>query len=376
MRVYLDNSATTRPSERVVQAVARSMQTAYYNPSSLYKPAMEVEKEIASFRAILSCHDHVYFTSGGTEANNIAVFGNKPQTGHNGRILYSAVEHPSVREACMAMKRHGRRVEEIPVTQEGIVDLECLETMLKEDTVLICVMHVNNETGAIQPINEMIALRDRLAPMAGIHVDGVQGFLRVPLDLSNIQSYAISAHKIHGPKGIGALITKKASKPRPFTYGGGQEEGVRSGTENTPGIAGFKEAVMAYPAEANSRMHALKITLYDRITQAIPHSRLNGPEVTDKRGAPHILNMSFTPVRSDTMLYALEGEGVYVSGGSACSSGKSKLSQTLKAMNTPRSDAECAVRFSLSKDTTREEIEYAAEAVIRQYRLFSRYVRR
>jgi len=376
MRVYLDNSATTRPSERVVQAVMHNMQTAYYNPSSLYKPAMEVEKEMTSFRAMLSCNDHVYFTSGGTEANNIAVFGNRPQTGLNGCILYSAIEHPSVREVCIAMKRHGRRVEEIPVTQEGIVNLDRLETMLKEDTALICVMHVNNETGAIQPINEIIALRDRLAPMAGIHVDGVQGFLRVPLDLSYIQSYAISAHKIHGPKGIGALIAKKAFKPQPITYGGGQEEGVRSGTENTPGIAGFKVAVMAYPAEANSRMHTLKTELYHRITQAIPQSRLNGPAVMDKRSAPHILNISFTPVRSDTMLYALEGEGVYVSGGSACSSGKSKLSQTLKAMNTPRADAECAVRFSLSKDTTREEIDYAAEAVIRQYRLLSQYVRR
>lgn len=383
MEVYLDNSATTRPDSRVIDAMRREMEEGYYNPSSLYRPAMEAEKRLTQCRETIAKSlgarpENVFFTGSGTEADNLAIVGHMSGIRKPSRVLYTAVEHPAVREACLACQRLGHRAEEIPVDHRGVVDLDALASMLDGDVAMLCIMQVNNETGAIQPMEQISRLRDQLCPQAALHVDGVQGYLRLPMDMRKwkVQSYALSAHKIHGPKGIGALVINQGFKVTPIVYGGGQEKGMRSGTENTPGIAGLNTCVSIYPQDAAQRLMALKTRLFEAIIQEVPNAVVNGPDLEDEACAPHILNVSLPPVRSDTMLYALEGSGVYVSSGSACSSHRQKVSSVLKAMGVQANRAESALRFSLSIYNTEEEMDYAAKQVGMHYRMLSKYTRR
>jgi len=248
--------------------------------------------------------------------------------------------------------------------------------MLDDSVSLIVIMQVNNETGAIQPLEDMVHLRDALCPDAAIHVDGVQGFLRVPIHMNtlNIQSYAFSGHKIHALKGIGGLILQKQHRIMPVVYGGGQERGLRSGTENTFGIFSLGAAVEHFPPDGPEHMLALKQLLWNLIHDAIPAARINGP--APEEGSPHILNISLEPVRSQTMLFALEGNGIYVSAGSACASHKQKISPVLKSMGVSQSRADCALRFSLNPFLTEEDIRYTAECVYKQYSLLSKYIRK
>ena len=280
---------------------------------------------------------------------------------------------PAVKEAC---QHCGLPAEEIPYTTQGIADLDALREMLTGDTALICCMQVNNETGAVQPIREIAALRDRLAPGALFHVDGVQGFLRVPFDMAaaGADTYALSGHKIHAPKGIGALVMTARVQLSPRQVGGGQESGLRSGTENTPGIAGLLAAIRAFPRDHHLR--ETKAYLWEKLREAVPKAAVNGPPPESEASAPHILNVSLPPVRSETMLHALEGEGIYVGMGSACSSFKQRVSPVLKAMHVPPALAESALRFSLCPENTREEMEQAAAAVARQYAVLSKFQRR
>ena len=383
MNAYLDNSATTKPARQVIEAMTAEMEEGYFNPSSLYRPAMEAEKRLSECRKIIAQSLHaktsdVYFTGSGTEADNIAIMGHMSTVRKPSKILYLAVEHPAVREACLACERMGHRAEVIPVDRRGVADLEALEAMLTEDTAMICVMQVNNETGAIQPIESISALRDRICPNAALHVDGVQGYLRLAFDMAKlrVQSYALSGHKIHGPKGVGALVLGNGARVNPIQFGGGQERGLRSGTENTPGIAGLKAAVENYPKDCFEKLMPLKKRLYEGIKSAIPDACINGPRLDDMACAPHILNLSMPPVRSDTMLFALEGDGIYVSSGSACSSHQQKVSTVLKAMGIPADRAQSAVRFSFSVYNTPEEIDYTVERICAHYRLLSKYTRR
>ncbi len=378
MQCYLDNSATTRPTEYVADAVRSSMLEGFYNPSALYAPALTSEKKMAACREIIAKELHadarnVIFTSGGTEADNLAILGSL-SFHRGGRVLFTAGEHPAVRAACESV-RNAFDVQEIPYNAQGIVDLDALKELLTPDTRLICVMQVNNETGAIMPLKEIAALRDQLCPDAMLHVDGVQGFMRLPVDMRKmgIDSYALSGHKIHAPKGIGALVTSARMRVAPRALGGGQEKTLRSGTENTPGIAGLKAAIESYPRDNN--MMQMKLHLFERLKEiAGDRFFVNGPK--PEEGAAHILNCSLVPVRSETMLYALEGDQVYVANGSACSSRKQKISTVLAAMNTPRKQAESAIRFSLSPYTTTEEIDYALSCIRRHYDMFKRYERR
>ena len=256
------------------------------------------------------------------------------------------------------------------------MDLAALRELLTPDTKMICCMQVNNETGAIQPLAEIARLRRELAPNAHFHVDGVQGFLRVPFDMAALQAdtYALSGHKIHGPKGIGALVCAPGVKLHPRAVGGGQEGALRSGTENTPGVAGLLAAIRNFPRENDLR--AVKLRLWACLKAAIPQASVNGPAPDSPQAAPYILNVSLPPVRSETMLHALEGEGIYVGMGSACSSHKQKVSPVLQAMHTPRPLAESALRFSLCPENTAEEMERVAAACLRQYQILSKYQRR
>ncbi len=383
MEAYLDNSATTRPTDAVIAAVSHAMGEGFYNPSSPYGPALAAQKRMDACRQLLARKldakaEHVYFTAGGTEADNLAILGYLSTVKKPGRVLYTAVEHPAVKNSCLAAEKMGHTAQAIPVCQDGTVDLNAFASMLDDSVHMICVMHVNNESGAIQPIKEISALRAQFCPQAVLHVDGVQGFLRTPFSMQelNVQSYALSAHKIHGPKGIGALVLKNGHKVSPREFGGGQENGLRSGTENTPGIAGLMAAVDNYPDDAAQTMLALKKQLFEGLANVVPCARINGPELSSSFSAPHILNISLPPVRSETMLYALAADEIFVSMGSACSSRKQKVSDVLKAMSVPQKNAESAIRFSLSPYNTPEEIEYTVGRVKAHYQLLSRFTRR
>ena len=381
MAAYLDNSATTRPGASVRALIRELAESGWYNPSALYKPSLEIQKRMEKVRELClaaagaeGCR--IVFTSGGTESDNLALLGHMKARRTPGDVLISSVEHPAVSACADELRRMGHRVAEIPACAGGTVDLERLEKMMGPETAMISLMQVNNETGAVEPLEKVSALRDRLCPGAAIHVDGVQGFLRVPLGFRKlgIQSYALSAHKIHGLKGTGALILAENHPVKPLVFGGGQEGNLRSGTENTFGILSLGAAVEDWREEDAGRMRALKLLLWKALKERIPEAQVNGP--SPEEGAPHILNAALEPVRSQTMLFALEGDGIYVSAGSACASRKQKISPVLKAMGVNPSRADCSLRFSLGRDTTEEEVLYAAERAAFHYGILKKYTRR
>ena len=379
MIAYLDNSATTRPCEAAVAAMTACLRDGFYNPSSVYKPAVEVFRALRQTRedilASVRAQDcEVYFTSGGTESNNLAILGSVERMRGRQIAAVTAVEHPSVLAAFDELKARGHDVRVIGVDARGDLDWDALTKALDDGASLVSCMQVNNETGAVLDVKRLHALVDGRAI---IHVDGVQGYLRVPFDMKYADLYTLSGHKLHGPKGIGALIVRKGVRLKPQHIGGGQEQGVRSGTENTPGIAGLGAAVaelVAMGAQMPEKLMAKKLRLIEKAREAVPELIVNGPVPED--GAPHIVNMSFPGVRGEVMLHALEAEGVYVSTGSACSSKKLKVSAVLTAMGVSPAQAECALRFSLSPHTTEEEIDYAAQKLGALYAQLRRFQRR
>ena len=383
MEVYLDNSATTRPCEAAVRAVNESMAEAWHNPSALYRPAMEAEKRITAVRELClraagAEGQQLIFTSCGTEADNLGILGYLRTVRHPGRVLIFSGEHPAVLNCADEIRRLGHTPEFLKPDARGVLDLQDLEARLDSSVRMICVMHVNNETGAVQPLETIVSLRKRLCPDAAVHVDGVQAFLRVPMDFNRlgIDSYVFSGHKIHAVKGIGGLILRKGHPVRPLLLGGGQEGGERSGTENTPGIAALGAAVSAWPGDAAAQMAAQKAWLLARLRDAIPALHLNGPEPGTPESAPHILNVSLPPVRSQTMLFALEGDGILVSAGSACASHKQKVSAVLTGMGIPAQTADCALRISLCPGITEEQLNYTVDRIAAHYAALSRFTRR
>ena len=375
MIAYLDNSATTRPDDRVVDKMAQCMREGYFNPSSVYLPAVNAFREVRACReellqAVHGAGCRLIFTSGGTEANNLAILG------AGGRIrglkiaAVSAVEHPSVRACFDELARQGVEVRVIGVNGKGELDFAALEKALEDGAGLVSVMQVNNETGAINDIPRIHAMTQGRALL---HVDGVQGFLRTPFSMKDAELYTLSGHKIHGPKGIGALVCRENILINPRNMGGGQENGLRSGTENTPGIAGLREAARLMKEYDMGELMQKKLHLIQAFGAQVENMRINGPDPA--AAAPHIVNLGFPGVRGEVMLHALEACGVYASTGSACSSKKLKVSSVLTAMGVSPTEAEWALRFSLSPKTTFEEIDYAAEklgACYAQLRLFQR----
>lgn len=375
--IYLDNAATTRPCDEAVAACEQSMRAEYFNPSSLYAQGFSAKKSMDTCRSLIMSRldaRALVFTSGGTEADNLAILGSARAFRKRSRLLFSAVEHPAVKAACLALS-DAHEVLELPVNSTGVLDLDAARGLMASDTALICVMQVNNEIGAIQPLRELIRMRDERCPGALLHVDGVQAFARLPVSLADgIDSYAISAHKIHGPKGIGALALGSRSKLKPIVFGGGQEDGIRSGTENTAGIAGMEAAIRAYPSVEHIRL--MKLRLYQGIRERIPEVRVNGPAPDAAEACDHILNLSFPPVRAQTMMHALEGLGVIVSQGSACSSRSGKPSPILQAMGLDKNRLDSAIRFSLSHFTSGDEVDAAAEACATAYASLKNFTRR
>lgn len=381
MLAYLDNSATTRPFDSVIEAMSAAMRTDYFNPSSMYRPAIDVENQMRQLRRdILRClpeaSGDIYFTSGGTEANNLAILGSAARARGPMRFICSAVEHPSILEPMRRLADMGHDVRFVPVDSRGCLRLDALAPLLDANVALVSCMHVNNEVGAIQPIAAVADLIKARAPQAYLHVDGVQAFLREPFPGGCVDMYTLSGHKIHGPKGVGALYVKRGVRLRPNQIGGGQENAMRSGTENTPAIIGLKAAISAYTAlqAPHARLLALKTRLWNGLNANVPECLLNGPALDE--GAAHILNVSFVGVRGEVMLHALEGEGVLVSTGSACSSKKRRISPVLAAMGMAADRAEAAIRFSLSPLTTEAEIDRAVCAAGKCYELLKSFRRR
>ena len=379
MEAYLDNSATTRPCAAAVDAMVKCMTEGYYNPSSVYKPAVEAFQQLRACRELIlkALHAGDYnlvFTSGGTESNNLAILGTVGRMRGKQLVAVSAVEHPSVRESFGELERQGHEVRVIGVNERGELDWDALSKALDDGASLVSCMQVNNETGAKL---DVVRLHELVNDRAVIHVDGVQGFLRVPIDLKYVDLYTLSSHKIHGPKGEGALVFRKGVRFAPRQIGGGQENGLRSGTENTPGIAGLMAAVqemLNMGPQMQKELMQKKLHLIEKFRDAVPELLINGPE--PENAAPHIVNLSFPGVRGEVMLHALESKGVYASTGSACSSKKLKVSGVLTAMGIAPSRAEWALRFSLSPHTTIEEIDYAAQCLAELYAQLKKYARR
>lgn len=382
--IYLDNSATTKPCEAALLAMRGALETDWFNPSAAYGPAVRAEKKMTQARRALleaagAQSAELTFTGSGSEADSLAIVGSAERFHGARRVLIFGGEHPAVLNTREQLERLGHTVETFPARRDGVADLEKLAAALDENVGLVSCMQVNNETGAVQPIGEIARMIREKCPGALFHVDGVQGFLRVPLafDQSGIDLYTCSGHKIHGPKGIGALIARKGVRLNPRIEGGGQEKGLRSGTENTAGIAGFAAAAQWLAAQPQrfETLRAAKLRMYARLRAEIPELRVNGPDPESGEAAPHILNLSLG-VRGEVMLHALEAEGVYVGNGSACSTHKREMSAAFRAMNAGRQAAETAVRFSLGMMNTIEEMDAAADAVIRCYKTYAAFQRR
>ena len=382
MEIYLDNSATTRPTGSVIRALTRALESDYYNPSSLYAPALGVEKQLDAcrdrIRAVLHLSDAaVIFTSGGTEANNLALTGTLGVSRAPLRVAVSAGEHPSVYDAALSLMQGGAcECAVLPLNAGGTVDIDAVRSELKKGLTLLSVMQVNNETGAKNDIAEISRLAREICPACRLHVDGVQGFMREDFDLRLADMYTLSGHKIHAPKGVGALVVRRGLRLKSAHVGGGQENALRSGTENTPGILALSQAIDDMRALPLRREHMLKLKLLlaRELAARIPEATVNGPAPED--GACNILNVSLPPVRGETILHALEAQGVLVSTGSACSAKKQKLSRVLTSMGVPARRAECALRFSLSPYNTEEEILRAAQIIQEQYAVLSKFQRR
>lgn len=378
--IYLDNSATTRPFDEVIDKMSACMREEYFNPSAVYAPAMLAGRILTETREAIASQlggrVKVVFTSGGTEADNLALLGTaRALRGRKGHFITTKVEHPAILETAAELERLGHSVTYIGVDEEGTVDVDALVDAVREDTALASVMQVNNEVGAVMPIEEISRRVKEKNPRTLIHVDGVQGFMRVPMHMNRmgVDLYSLSGHKIHGPKGIGALAMSDRARPLCIAFGGGQENGLRSGTENVPGIAGLGQAVRAFARldDPASDMMELKMRLRDGILQAVPDAKVNGPT----GGAPHILNVTF-PVKGEVLLHALEGAGILCSTGSACASHKKSASHVLTAMGVPDKEIDGALRFSLCPMNTPEEIDETVAQIRKSVEMLRAFKRR
>ncbi|MTI61444.1 MAG: cysteine desulfurase [Firmicutes bacterium] len=377
--VYLDNSATTKPLTEVIDYVSKVLTNNYGNPSSLHNKGLAAEKIIKEARNLIAAYlktnpEEIYFTSGGTEANNLAIRGVCYNYSNRGKhIITTEVEHPSVKETFLALEEEGFEVTFLKADQEGYISIDKLAQTIREDTILVSIIHVNNELGTIHPISKIAELIKKSNSKTFFHVDTVQSFgkvLLLPADWG-IDLLTISAHKIHGPKGIGALYVKKGIDLKAQIIGGGQENGLRSGTENVPGIAGFIPALKKLPEYTVEKPYDLSVNklknyFIEKITQKCPTAHINSP----REGAPHIVNISFPGARGEVLVHGLESEGVFVSTGSACHSKSHEKSHVLRAIKLPQEKIDGTIRISFSRYNTRQEINYAVSKISEQLKLY------
>lgn len=370
--IYLDNSGTTKQYDEVTAEMLRVMENDYGNPSSLHRLGLSAEKLVRKARrevaeSLGASEEEICFTSGGTESDNTAILGAAFSRRRSGnKIITVKTEHPAVLESCRRLEREGLQVVYLPVNQFGQVDLEQLKREMDSLTILISVMHVNNEVGTAQPVEAIFNLKEEWNKNNKrdvlLHVDAVQSYGKYDLRNLPAELISISGHKVHGPKGIGALYVKKGVGVDPIILGGGQERGQRSGTENVPAIAGFGVAASVINhdrEEVAKRMRVLKERLGFRIREEIRDVRFNGE--IGAGASPSILNVSFLGIRGEVLLHSLEQEEIYVSTGSACASNKKGQSHVLKAMGLNNQEIEGAIRFSIGAFNTLEEIEVTVD---------------
>ncbi len=358
--IYLDNSATTKPCKEAVAAALNAMENCYGNPSSLYEFGMQAEDivtdaRLAIAKALFCREDEIYFTSCGSESNNTAIFGAAELLRRTGKhIVTTTIEHPSVLEPIAALEQRGYEVTRISPDKNGLISVEDVEKSVREDTVLVSVMYVNNEVGSILPVEKIKGICKQKGSKALVHIDCVQGFGKIKINPSALGAdlISLSAHKIHGIKGAGALFVKKGVKLPSFVMGGGQEKGLRSGTEAVPAIAAFGAAVKALPDlnKASADVTEIKNYCIQKLME-FENVVINSP----KTGSPYILNFSFSGYRSETVLHHLERYSVCVSSGSACSKGKG--SYVLREMGLSQPLVDSAIRLSFSRETTLADID-------------------
>ncbi len=380
--IYLDNSATTQVYPEAAKVAIDVMREMYGNPSSLHGVGIQAEKILTVARqqvaALVGCkREEIFFTGCGTESNNWALKGIADAYGVRGKhMITTAIEHPSILETMKYLQQKGWEVDFIAPDEQGIVSAEAVIEKVRQDTVLVSMMFVNNETGAIQPIEAVGKGVKAKNPQTFFHVDGVQAVGKLPIQVNRlpIDLLSGSGHKIHGPKGVGFLYVAKGVRLIPLLAGGGQEQGWRSGTENVPGIAAMgiaAEKTCKALKEKQEQMAAVRHGFIAALQEKIPDCRINSPQ--EKKGAWHIVNASFPGVPSEVLLHYLEDAGIYISAGSACSARKKQHSHVMRAQGLTEEALASAVRFSFSFDTTAEELTYTAEQVaevVREVRSF------
>ena len=381
--IYLDNSATTRQYPEVTREMLRYMDEFYGNPSSLYQLGVDSEKAVKKARTALQKaigmeDGRVYFTSGGTEADNMAIFGAARALKRRGRrIVTTAVEHPAVLACCKALENQGFEVIYVGVDRNCRLDTDALRSAVNDETILVSMMHVNNEAGTIMPVNEVKQIMKEKDAPGIFHCDAVQSFGKLQL-CSDADVISVSGHKIHGPKGTGAICIREGVNIPAFICGGGQESGKRSGTENVPAIAGFGLAAEMSEhgrRENSASMAQMRQRLISQLTASLDDIVINSPETAGENAGEccsSLLNISFLGTRGEVLLHTLEQDGIYVSTGSACSSNKKGQSHVLKAMGLKDKEIEGTLRFSFGRMNSIEEIDIAADKVAAAVKRFRR----
>ena len=370
--IYADNNATTPVAPEVVEAMRPFLTTEYFNPSSMYNPAMRVAKAVAQARSEvarffgLADPGAILFTSCASESNNAAIFGAAKANPNRRHVITTAVEHPAVLGVCKELAREGYDVTFLGVDRDGNLDLGEFIRSLRPDTLLATIMHANNETGVIFPIEQLSRLTKETDPSIIFHTDATQSVGKAPIDIGREFQYvdmlSFSGHKVHAPKGIGALYIKRGTRCRPFLIGGHQEEGRRAGTENVPYIVGLAKALQLAAEgfqDENARVRGLRDRLERAIQERIPYVEING------RGAPRLpntLNVSCHGVEGESMLFQMSEHGICASSGSACTSGSLEPSHVLRAMKVPDAAVQGSVRFSLSRYNTDADVDRIIEA--------------
>ena len=383
MEAYLDNSATTRCCEEAAQLVVKLLTEDYGNPSSLHNKGVIAENYMNDARKKIAKtlkvqEKEICFTSGGTESNNLAIIGVAEANKRSGKhVITTSIEHPSVSATMAYLEEHGYEVTYLPVDASGRVNLEALKEALCPETILVSVMYVNNEVGTLQPIDEAVKIVKEYNSSILFHSDAVQGFGKYHIypKRQKIDLLSASGHKIHGPKGSGFLYIKDKTKIHPLLNGGGQQRGMRSGTENVPAIAGLgvaAERIYTGFEEKIDRMYTLREHFIEEVTK-IPGVHVNGH--TDRSNAPHIVSVSTEGVRAEVLLHALEDKEIYVSAGSACSSNKPSVSHTLKSIGLKPELLDATIRFSFCVETTEEEIDYAVKEMAALVPMLQKYTR-
>ncbi len=384
MEVYLDNSATTRCYKEVCDIVGTVMYEDYGNPSSVHKKGLEAEQYVRKAKEVFSHilkvqEKEIYFTSGGTEGDNMALIGVAKANVRTGKhLITTSIEHPAILNSMLHLEEEGFRVTFLPVNSNGQIELEDLREALCDETILVSIMHVNNEIGSVQPIEEAVQLVKTYNKNIVFHVDAVQGFgkYRIFPKKIGVDVLTISGHKIHGPKGSGVIYIDHKVKIKPIIFGGEQQKNIRSGTENLPGIAGIAVAakeIYRNLEKKTEKMRDLR-NYFQEALMTMEGVRVNTP--TGENSAPHILSVSFENVRSEVLLHALEEKGIYVSAGSACASNHPGISGVLKSIGLEQKFLESTIRFSFSEFTTKEEIDYTLEVLNSCVPLLRRYTRR